>query len=481
MGNNVSEGAIVQHLAKLRNRRVAADKQVPPPLRRGGCGSASKASGSSPALQNSAARESTRTSPQASSTKASTQTPSKAPSLKLKAKTRKAETALERDDFSESSDEEYGARRVAKKSAPNMSGKRRKLVYSDSDADTENDGNTADAEPDEEMVAVGAQFLRFPNDDKESSPDTAASKEADDQEKPSKIVTLRYGSRIPKLLPIDSITLNDESTICDDNTKVGLVPGKTYHGIGAHHIRDRTKTWTIPPAGPDNIEWGFSRDYYGPIPMNWDHPMKPWLIRGQWPKDVILRQYECPDVMPGQEELDDEPDPKIIHPATWIEDRVNCEPELLFHRKLRQFREDDRLELREEAKKRDDYQKYVTDHRELPSFFDPTWNAPPTMRVTRPQDDMKMHTYLSGETVEPGETELAEHRPEAKSRILIQLDPEVTASAMLDMNNITKIHDEFDRRHDWPSGKCYNLSEEIEECGGVAFVEKLSYGIWHLD
>ncbi|KAF5004576.1 hypothetical protein F66182_16025, partial [Fusarium sp. NRRL 66182] len=36
MGNNVSEGAIVQHLAKLRARRVEKKKQVPPALRRGG-------------------------------------------------------------------------------------------------------------------------------------------------------------------------------------------------------------------------------------------------------------------------------------------------------------------------------------------------------------------------------------------------------------------------------------------------------------
>jgi hypothetical protein len=40
MQNNVTEGAIVQHLAKLRSRRVAARKHVPPALRRGGGGAA---------------------------------------------------------------------------------------------------------------------------------------------------------------------------------------------------------------------------------------------------------------------------------------------------------------------------------------------------------------------------------------------------------------------------------------------------------
>jgi hypothetical protein len=215
--------------------------------------------------------------------------------------------------------------------------------------------------------------------------------------------------------------------------------------------------------------------------MNWDHPMKPWLIRGEWPKDVILRQYESPDIMPFEAEQDDEPDPKIVHPATWVEDRVNCKPELLFHRKLRKFREDDHTELRDEEKKRDDYQKYVRDHRELPAFFDKTWNVPPTMRVTRTEDDMKMHTYLTGETIEPGATVLAGHMPEAKSRTLIQLEPEVRASAMMDMNNVKKVEDELDRRHAWPSGKCYNLHEELEECGAAAMVENLSYGIWHQD
>ncbi|RAL15296.1 uncharacterized protein BO97DRAFT_463312 [Aspergillus homomorphus CBS 101889] len=42
MGHNVTEGAIVQHLAKLRSRRVAAGKPVPPPLRRGGLGVSNK-------------------------------------------------------------------------------------------------------------------------------------------------------------------------------------------------------------------------------------------------------------------------------------------------------------------------------------------------------------------------------------------------------------------------------------------------------
>ncbi|KAE8353503.1 hypothetical protein BDV28DRAFT_132994 [Aspergillus coremiiformis] len=42
MKNNVTEGAIVQHLAKLRTRRVEAGKDVPPPLRRGGVASSSK-------------------------------------------------------------------------------------------------------------------------------------------------------------------------------------------------------------------------------------------------------------------------------------------------------------------------------------------------------------------------------------------------------------------------------------------------------
>ncbi|KAF5859585.1 hypothetical protein ETB97_002614 [Aspergillus alliaceus] len=47
MKNNVTEGAIVQLLAKLRSRRAEAGKDVPPPLKRGGVGPSSKPSGNS--------------------------------------------------------------------------------------------------------------------------------------------------------------------------------------------------------------------------------------------------------------------------------------------------------------------------------------------------------------------------------------------------------------------------------------------------
>nr|KMM67309.1 hypothetical protein CPAG_03644 [Coccidioides posadasii RMSCC 3488] len=42
MGNNITEGAIVQHLAKLRARMEEEGIRVPPPLRRGGSGAAKK-------------------------------------------------------------------------------------------------------------------------------------------------------------------------------------------------------------------------------------------------------------------------------------------------------------------------------------------------------------------------------------------------------------------------------------------------------
>ncbi|KAF7587156.1 hypothetical protein BBP40_007664 [Aspergillus hancockii] len=44
MKDNVTEGAIVQHLAKLRPRRVAIGRDVPSALRRGGVGSSNKSS-----------------------------------------------------------------------------------------------------------------------------------------------------------------------------------------------------------------------------------------------------------------------------------------------------------------------------------------------------------------------------------------------------------------------------------------------------
>ncbi|KAL4878946.1 hypothetical protein BJY04DRAFT_194466 [Aspergillus karnatakaensis] len=44
MGHNVTEGAIVQHLAKVRARRVQEGKDVPPPLKRGSTSGVSKSS-----------------------------------------------------------------------------------------------------------------------------------------------------------------------------------------------------------------------------------------------------------------------------------------------------------------------------------------------------------------------------------------------------------------------------------------------------
>ena len=45
MGDHVTEGAINQHLSKMRSRRVALGLAVPPPLRRGGSGAQASASG----------------------------------------------------------------------------------------------------------------------------------------------------------------------------------------------------------------------------------------------------------------------------------------------------------------------------------------------------------------------------------------------------------------------------------------------------
>lgn len=44
MGHDISDGAIVQHLAKLRVRMINAGLDVPPPLRRGGTAPPSKIS-----------------------------------------------------------------------------------------------------------------------------------------------------------------------------------------------------------------------------------------------------------------------------------------------------------------------------------------------------------------------------------------------------------------------------------------------------
>lgn len=159
MGHNVTEGAIVQHLAKLRSRRVQSDKAVPPPLRRGGVGSSSA---------------------RPSETK------------RKRHKTPPLEPDEENPDIipviDHSSDEDYGVKSDAKarrKRKQRANVQPLKDVPIKAEPETE-DETESDGEDSGEYLVPGAPFLDFPNDRQavESPPVPE-----------SKIVVLKYRAR----------------------------------------------------------------------------------------------------------------------------------------------------------------------------------------------------------------------------------------------------------------------------------------------
>lgn len=176
MGETVSEGAIVQHLAKLRSRRVDAGKTVPPPLRRGG-GSASKPS--KPAQE-----------------KATSPTPVS----KRKTRTHTIKKEPESEEESEQvvvpvdsdSGSEYGKKARPKKAKRSLARRHKAQISSSNgienseESDTEQDEASTDDEHSGELLASGARFLEYPN---VSQSDLITPMEQ------SKIVVLKYRPR----------------------------------------------------------------------------------------------------------------------------------------------------------------------------------------------------------------------------------------------------------------------------------------------
>lgn len=122
MGHHTTEGAITQHLAKLRVRRIQADKEVPPPLKRGSVVSNSNL-------------------------------------LKISnTKTRKGNGQVDNDD---SLDEEWVENRSLSRRRASTKRKMPRVNYAElQDAGYEKDSDDSS----EELVASGANFLELPND-----------------------------------------------------------------------------------------------------------------------------------------------------------------------------------------------------------------------------------------------------------------------------------------------------------------------------
>ncbi|KAF7162624.1 hypothetical protein CNMCM5623_007849 [Aspergillus felis] len=169
MGHNVTEGAIVQHLSKLRSRRVDADKPVPPPLRRGGIGAPNKSSKASAAYLRGGTRRRMRNA-------------------------RESDSAADPSDLAQytdiSSDEEYVVRRHSKaqrdaahRKSSRVQSKEDHQVQPQSASDQDADGSPIGSE---DLVVSGAQFLEYPNHRQSQNRSPSRLR------KRSKVVVLRY-------------------------------------------------------------------------------------------------------------------------------------------------------------------------------------------------------------------------------------------------------------------------------------------------
>lgn len=178
MGHNATDGAIVQHLAKLRQRRVDAGKAVPPPLRRGGVGGKAAVSSS----------------------------PRRAPATRKK---RKSEPVSDTErstpfyvQYDDDSSEDYVEGKQSKGQIKSKSGVRddRNAAQSESkqgfmsEVEEEEDyGSEVDTPG--ELLLRGAKFLDLPNDESSSSSvasDPVAASPTAGQAQDSRIVVLRY-------------------------------------------------------------------------------------------------------------------------------------------------------------------------------------------------------------------------------------------------------------------------------------------------
>lgn len=194
MGHNASEGAIVQHLAKLRSRRIQADKAVPPALRRGG--------GKKSDLGTNTAG-STKVGSGASANKVTKAMPAK-PKRTRGPRGRKTKQEFDSNEseggvleLDSDSEGEYGKRRQGNKGPKRTVARQSKLeTPSDEDGESEEEDSepTGDEEEDGELLAAGAKFLDYPNY-VESDPATPA---AEPSPKKSKVIVLKYRSNKDK-------------------------------------------------------------------------------------------------------------------------------------------------------------------------------------------------------------------------------------------------------------------------------------------
>lgn len=444
MGNNVTEGAIIQHLAKVRARRVQKNKTVPPPLRRGGVGSAASCKESeAPA---------TPDTPGEGLEYVATNRAKRSIQPTVRTEKRSSGNAVH-DDVLSGSDEEWTSNNQhrSNKHKNKRSHKKRKSTppaeHTIDDRASEPDlaiGQSIESSPDTKMVAVGARFLDFlGNGELKEEPraEMIAKSEDELETKQTLIVKLRLGaSNLGRLM---------------------------HKGTGVYQDRDPEKRWKLPSPGPNGEKWGFSRDYYGPIPKAGRHSHNPGLLRGEWPLDVALRQYDAPQAATWGDETY-EPDPRLVHPARYLDD-PNCAPQLRLHRKLR-TNEESNASARILDQELPAYRSYVETHRELPPYYDPSLNTVHTVHETKLDDNYKLQdfstTNVSSSSNVMTQLPSSLYQPNGVNGFDLprsQIEDGMNTHQNLESKYTGTIDDHVDRHQELPPGKIFDVDSMLGE------------------
>ena len=199
MGEHITGGATIQHLAKLRTRMVEQGLPVPPPLKRGGGGGRISTAPSLPARARSSALKAN---------------PSSGRAVPMKKKRRAPTVSDESDEDASDSDadSEYGKpitkrAKTGKKKHPSSKVKAEKDSFEDEELDSDNATVKGENADDERVVAAGASFLSL---EKNVPGCKQVSKEA--EAKPSLIVRLPMSSRGRVPFKTESSGEDDDST-----------------------------------------------------------------------------------------------------------------------------------------------------------------------------------------------------------------------------------------------------------------------------
>ncbi|KAJ5605474.1 hypothetical protein N7510_008255 [Penicillium lagena] len=237
----VTESSIIQHLAKLRTRRTAEEKWIPPPLKRSAAagesrktGTRKRAAAKNPkAKQNGAVEDSEDdfnyefiTDKKAKDTV--TKSLSQSGRKQTKDTARKSRGQKRRNDSRNDSDPEFeptsSRRRRSAPASKDTSAKDKKMKEGAmAKTDDSKDDNESGEECEKRLLCVGAPFLRFedsctPNNESIYSTDSIVSRESAgfspvNEETSSKILRLKV-PRISDLLnPADPASTNNSSVI----------------------------------------------------------------------------------------------------------------------------------------------------------------------------------------------------------------------------------------------------------------------------